>query len=74
MHFIIGSKHSTLKAVLKHKNHPSIGTMKCATKHLSMLYFSQADKKNSYKRNQKLKNKQGSKRFRQSRKQFEGKC
>ena len=39
------SNHPTLKAILKHKNHPSINTIRCATKHLSSFHFSQVDKK-----------------------------
>ena len=35
------SNHPTLKAILKYKIHPSIDTIRCATKHLSSFYFSQ---------------------------------
>lgn len=34
------SKHPTLKAILNHKNYPSINTIWCAAKHLSSFYFS----------------------------------
>ena len=65
------SNHPTLKAILKYKNHPSINTIRCATKYLSSFYFSKSTKTLI---KEKLGNKQGGTRFRHSRKNFEGKC
>ena len=45
------SNHPTLKVILKYKNHPSINTIRCTTKHLSSFYFYQVDQKHCYKRN-----------------------
>ena len=49
------SNHLTLNAILKYKNHPSIDTIRCATKHLSSFYFLQVDKKTVIKDIKNLK-------------------
>ena len=38
------SRHPTLKAILKYKNHPSISLIKCFSELFSSFYFSQVDK------------------------------
>ena len=48
------SRHPTLKAILKYKNHPSIKIIKSFSTRFSSFYFSQVDKNTVLKEIRKL--------------------
>ena len=48
------SNHPTLEAILKYKNHHSVETISCFTKHLSSFYFSQVGQKKFMKETKNL--------------------